>query len=375
MKHLLKSDQVYELILEKIRNNELPAGSKLPPEKDLAKQMGISCRTIRTALARLEDSQLIIRLRKQGTFIAGGKETPGRIDFPKMPESPKIQRNFHHKILVIYREGATDSSVSIVRNVEKYAESLHVETVELPLNFLETGKWENRAAWLKRQYFSAVIIPFHSFGTDSVLLRLPDLLHVPVVVPFGMDVLTAYDKFFVLRSMTRTAVYRALYHFYNKGHRKIGVIGLCKSTGEQHLHNVQSDELKFLCTDGFPIEEYAKAETKKEVWTAVDRLLEREKELTAIFCYNDFMAVTVIEYLQDLGKKVPDDVSVIGYGFSATGIAVVPPLTSVSLFIQERVKRTVDFILNGDYRKEILQAPEPQIIEYESVKDLNKEER
>ena len=87
------------------------------------------------------------------------------------------------------------------------------------------------------------------------------------------------------------------------------------------------------------------------------------------------MAVTVIEYLQDLGKKVPDDVSVIGYGFSATGIAVVPPLTSVSLFIQERVKRTVDFILNGDYRKEILQAPEPQIIEYESVKDLNKEER
>ena len=371
MKLSLKRDQVYEMILGKIRSNELPAGCKLPPEKEFAKQIGVSCRTLRTALARLEDNQLIVRLRKQGTFVAGGKETLGRVAFPKMPEQPKVQRNFQHKFLIIYREGATDSSVCIVRNVEKYAASLNVETVEVPLKFLETGKWENRAAWLKKQYFSAVIIPFHSFGTDSILLRLPDLLQVPVVVPFGMDVLTAYDKLFVLRSMTRSAVYRSLYYLYGKGHRKIGVIGLCKSSGIPHLHNVQSFELKFLCTDGFPIEEYAKTETKEEVCAAVDRLLNQEKGLTAIFCYNDFMAATVIEYLQHLGKNVPDDISVIGYDFSGTGESVDPPLTSVSLFIQERIKITVDFILNGDYRKEIFQAPEPQVIEYASVKTLN----
>ena len=369
--HALKSDQVYELILEKINNKELPAGSKLPPEKELAKQIGISCRTLRTALARLEDNQLIIRLRKQGTFITGGKESPGRLDFPPMPKRPKVQRNFHHKILVIYREGAIDSSVSIVRNVEKYAESLNVETVEVPLNFLETGKWEKRAEWLKKQYFSAVIIPFHSFGTDSVILRLPDLLHVPVLVPFGMDILTTYDKFFVLPSMTRMAVFRALYHFYSKGHRKIGAIGIYQSSGIPHLHGVQSHELKFLCTEDIPIVEYLENETKENIHNAIDKLLERENNLTAIFCYNDLIAVTVIEYLQDLGKKVPDDISVIGYGFSASGKAIDPPLTSVSLFIKERIKRTIDFILNGDYRKELLQAPEPQVIEHASVKNLN----
>lgn len=373
MKNLRKSDQVYELISQKIKTGEFPLGSRLAPEKELAKQIGISCRTLRTALARLEDNQLIVRLRKQGTFIAGGENPSGKIEFPPIPKSPTVQRNFQHKILVIYKEGASNSSIRIVRQVEKYAATLKVDTVEVSLDFLENGKWENRVAWLKKQYFSAVIIPFHGIGVDSVLLDLPNILHVPVVFPFAMEVLTAYDKFFLLHAMTKTAVFRALYYLQKKGHRKIGVIGTrLKETNSSFLHYVLPHELKFLCTDGFPIDEYVEEETKEQTCAAVDRLLEKEKDLTAIFCSNNFMAVTVIEYLQELGKKVPDDISVMGYGFTATGENINPALTSISLFIEERVKRTVDFILKGDYRQEIFQTPTPQVVEYESVKNLNK---
>ncbi|MBE5961956.1 MAG: LacI family transcriptional regulator, partial [Lachnospiraceae bacterium] len=45
----------------------------------------------------------------------------------------------------------------------------------------------------------------------------------------------------------------------------------------------------------------------------IRQMIGEGKEMEAVVCYNDQIAVQVIKALQDLGRKVPEDVSVTGY--------------------------------------------------------------
>lgn len=60
---------IESLIRQKILTGQLQPGERLPPEKDLASQFGVSQITVRTALANLEAENLISRMRGKGTFV------------------------------------------------------------------------------------------------------------------------------------------------------------------------------------------------------------------------------------------------------------------------------------------------------------------
>ena len=60
---------IESLLRQKILTGQLQSGEKLPPEKELAAQFGVSQITIRTALANLESENLISRMRGKGTFV------------------------------------------------------------------------------------------------------------------------------------------------------------------------------------------------------------------------------------------------------------------------------------------------------------------
>ncbi|NLG25092.1 MAG: LacI family transcriptional regulator, partial [Clostridiales bacterium] len=57
---------------------------------------------------------------------------------------------------------------------------------------------------------------------------------------------------------------------------------------------------------------------------------EREKLPDAIFCANDLMAMGCIEALKQLGKKIPEDVAVIGFDDIGSSIRIPYPLSSIS---------------------------------------------
>ena len=61
--------QVAMIFEKKIRNGELPPGSKLPPTSELAKQLGVNPETIQLGLKLLIDQGLISRAPKRGTFV------------------------------------------------------------------------------------------------------------------------------------------------------------------------------------------------------------------------------------------------------------------------------------------------------------------
>jgi DNA-binding LacI/PurR family transcriptional regulator len=61
--------QVANIIEQKIRNNELGVGQRVPPQRELHKELGVSLDTIKDALGILEKEGYITRRPSLGTFV------------------------------------------------------------------------------------------------------------------------------------------------------------------------------------------------------------------------------------------------------------------------------------------------------------------
>lgn len=62
---------------------------------------------------------------------------------------------------------------------------------------------------------------------------------------------------------------------------------------------------------------------------AAQALVRKKQRFDAIFACNDLLAMGAIRALNELGLRVPKDVSVIGYDDTPLGAAFIPPLSSV----------------------------------------------
>lgn len=69
--------------------------------------------------------------------------------------------------------------------------------------------------------------------------------------------------------------------------------------------------------------------TEEGGYTATKRLLESDVELTAVFAANDLSALGAITAIVAHGKRVPDDVSVVGFDDLRLASFTSPPLTTV----------------------------------------------
>jgi LacI family transcriptional regulator len=62
---------------------------------------------------------------------------------------------------------------------------------------------------------------------------------------------------------------------------------------------------------------------------AAGRLLDQPQRPTAILCFNDWMAVGAMRAARERGLRVPDDVSVMGYGDVVWASYLTPTLTTI----------------------------------------------
>jgi GntR family transcriptional regulator len=66
----LRSLAVRDRLLSRIARGKLRPGSQLPPEPDLAAELGVSRATLRDALRSLQDEGVVTRSRGTGTFVS-----------------------------------------------------------------------------------------------------------------------------------------------------------------------------------------------------------------------------------------------------------------------------------------------------------------
>ncbi len=64
-------------------------------------------------------------------------------------------------------------------------------------------------------------------------------------------------------------------------------------------------------------------------YPVVRNLLQRTRDFTAIFCFNDIAAIGAVRALADVGLSCPDDISVVGFDDIASAMYHTPSLTTV----------------------------------------------
>lgn len=129
----------------------------------------------------------------------------------------------------------------------------------------------------------------------------------------------------------RQAMHDAANYLIDLGHRRIGII-----TGSLEYPSC-SDRLAGYCDAlreaGIEIDE-AYIETCENITDVkaenlAKKLLYKANRVTAIMAFNDMVAMAVYKAVKDLGVRIPEDVSVVGFDDSQMSAYLVPPLTSV----------------------------------------------
>jgi LacI family transcriptional regulator len=72
----------------------------------------------------------------------------------------------------------------------------------------------------------------------------------------------------------------------------------------------------------------------------------KKQRPTAILCGNDLMAIGVLEAASEMGLKVPEDLSVMGYDDQELSRYTHPPLSTLVLPNYEMGQRATEILLN-----------------------------
>ncbi|MDQ1102804.1 DNA-binding LacI/PurR family transcriptional regulator [Nocardioides zeae] len=85
------------------------------------------------------------------------------------------------------------------------------------------------------------------------------------------------------------------------------------------------------------------------------------REVTAVFCANDQMALGLLRALHEAGRRVPDDVSVVGFDDIPEAAYLIPPLTTVRQDFGAVGRRAIEILrsaIGGSTGPASLIAPE-----------------
>jgi LacI family transcriptional regulator len=156
-------------------------------------------------------------------------------------------------------------------------------------------------------------------------------------VPRGMVSISA-AHFSGARAVTR--------HLIELGHRRIGVI-----TGPPHWHSRDDrvgGHLAALAEAGVlgdpELMRCGEPATKTGVWAGRE-LLELRPRPSAVVCFNDKVAVGVMEVAGARGLRVPQDLSVAGFDDIDVSRATTPRLTTVRQPLQEMGRTAVTMLM------------------------------
>lgn len=353
--------RVRDALAEAIRVGQYAAGEKLPGERTLATQFGISYMTARRAVSELIGMGLLERRPWEGIFVTAGTAEPTA---PQIP-------------------GTTTLAAITVGH-----EAPHVNTLKrLAAKYAEGRGWATRFVRMDRPDDEHAVRAI--LGGGLTLLIIPDdaTMRGPVgeavqqvngkaaLIGNRMDNLGVPS---VLADDTR-AIGMAVEHLRANGHRRIGM--LCDYTN-QPVTSVQVAKWRSCFAAGVPEAELDRrlivvdtprfeCPTQYAYQRMREYLRENDGALTALVCTGDESAVAAMSACRDMGYPVPERMSVVVSGDSALAAYSNPPLTCIDVDLELHIKLAGEMLeraLAGTLPpNDRLRLIEPRLVERASV--------
>lgn len=132
------------------------------------------------------------------------------------------------------------------------------------------------------------------------------------------------------------------------GHTKIAIFGGSRNQGDG-LADRYIGAREACEQAGVPFDETRYVETRfslEDAYNAARNFFATRSDTTAVFAMSDMVAMGVIRALRDIGRRVPEDVSVVGFDGVEMGKYFIPSLSTIVQPQEEIARQSVDVLLD-----------------------------
>jgi GntR family transcriptional regulator of arabinose operon len=314
-KSVPKYVQLKNEILSWLHAGRLRTDEQMPSENEIAELFQVSRQTVRQTFGELEKEGWLYRIQGKGTFVA----------------NPHAQSRTGVQTIGVVTTYISDYIFPhIVRGIEA---TLRDKGYRLMLSSTDNDKAKEREAlamMLSQPISGLIIEPTKSAeGNPNVDYFLSLTYHK---LPFLM-INERYPELDCpcLRTDDEAGAFLAATYVMDRGHQRVA--GFFKTDDRQGVNRLKGfmrayrDRGLALSPDFVVHYDTGGKQTKPQAAAAA--LLSREERPTAIVCYNDELAVQLLETIRQVNLRVPEDVSIVGFDDSPLATATEIKLTSV----------------------------------------------
>lgn len=167
---------------------------------------------------------------------------------------------------------------------------------------------------------------------------------IPIVLVEAYCCTSDYDSVLI---DNHQGAYSAITYLIDKGHRDIAFLGSFPDSRISFRYRRQGYQ-QALADHGIANTYYADCQhnDRQAVIEATHRLLAENPQVTALFGCNDEVSLIALHAIHEAGKRVPDDISVIGFDNNADSANSFPPLTTINVDKVGMGRLAVQLIIN-----------------------------
>jgi LacI family transcriptional regulator len=194
---------------------------------------------------------------------------------------------------------------------------------------------------------------------------------VPLVLVDGYSTNESIDS--VISDNFRAA-YSAVEYLLQNGHRHIGLVG-SGSVCYPSLRDRRNGYLRALKENGINETYLADFNIKRtHGYQDTAALLSQYPQITALFCVNDDVASAALKAAQDSGKRVPKDLSIIGFDDTYIAANAHPALTTLhvdTLAMGRAAVHLLSLRMSHPDSARMTVTIHPELVERQSVRNIS----
>ncbi len=326
-----KKDILYRDLKQSILNGRYKPGEKLPKEEFFSRELGVSRKTLRVVLEKLDSENLILRIKSKGTFVS---------------KSDSHKRRF--LVIAEIRGGQALPCHYILPGIERAANLINIEIEICDIEYFNMQSYEEVSERLKTRNIKGIILVANNFSGDEKIMQLLKGRNLPVLLPFAIRKDYQVTGWAALAFPERPAWRDALKHLRGMGHRRIFTLaypnclirGYSSAEYKELLEEVGADTSEDLIVH-CPFE-------SAEIRKSVRNILDHPMPPTAILCYSDFWAPDVYHAIRKAGLRIPEDIAVMGFASGFNCEYMHPTLSTISAGFFELGGKAVEMLDKAD---------------------------
>jgi LacI family transcriptional regulator len=349
-----------DYIRKKIKNHELLIGEKLPSLRTLQAETGISLGIIRQVIGDLASEGFLRMHQGRGVFVADPLSGPKNIALVLPCIGPE---HITYIIKGIKGELSKVNASLVLYAAEDYSGEADI------INMLDST------------YVAGAIIYPPPTSTFANALKELNSRKVPIVL---VDTLIKTTKLNSVTVNHRKMGFESMKHLLQHGHRNIGIIGLdstifsyrellggLRDATEQY--DIDFDKLPKLMND--PMQMEPDNPWKKSEQT-VASFIKQYPAVTALIGCNENITMGAFLGLKKIGKKIPEDISLIALGTLDCFKVSTPTISCVNQPYEEIGRLAAIHMLqllnSNNSNNPVAMQLDPIFEERESVADISR---